>query len=220
VAVIACLGGAAWIARERFFPPPLSESLQILLADALPSATLHARSRLIHDYLALDGHRAIALAPKARERWWTGDWNSRAEAEEKALERCQLAYDEACAVIAANDEALKPGRDGWSTRAMPRLAYSGTFDPQMIPGVRATKSRRTEIANYPTATGPKAAAIQARGVLYFVTGAVSQRAAEEQALKRCNEDPERNDVNGPCYLYAAGDRVVLPFRLSAPQADH
>lgn len=220
VAIVACLGAAVWIFHENLFPPPLNERLQVLLADALPSTTVHARNRLIRDYLALDGHRAIALAPQARERWWTGDWNSRAEAEEKALERCQLAYGETCAVIAADDETLKPGRDGvWPTRAMARLSYGGTFDPQMIPGVRASKSRRSEMDNYPAATGPKAAAIQARGVLYLVTGVVSQRLAEEQALKRCKDDPERNEVTGPCYLYAAGNQVVLPLRLSAPQSD-
>jgi hypothetical protein len=41
--------------------------------------------------------------------------------------------------------------------------------------------------------------------------------AEEFALSRCNLDPDRKDKNGPCFLYAVGDRVVLPSRLTEPR---
>jgi hypothetical protein len=52
--------------------------------------------------------------------------------------------------------------------------------------------------------------------LFTAVGATSQRAAEEEALTTCDADPLRKGENGLCFLYAVGDRVVLPLRLSAP----
>jgi hypothetical protein len=51
--------------------------------------------------------------------------------------------------------------------------------------------------------------------MFTVSGAASQRAAEEEALKACNNDPTRNVADGSCFLYAVGDQVVLP-RLREP----
>jgi hypothetical protein len=55
------------------------------------------------------------------------------------------------------------------------------------------------------------------GVVHPVSGAPSQRVAEEQALAACNQDPARREAGGgPCYLYAIEGRVVLPLRATAP----
>jgi hypothetical protein len=52
--------------------------------------------------------------------------------------------------------------------------------------------------------------------MFTVSGAASQRVAEEEALKACNNDPSRNVADGSCFLYAVGDQVVLPRRLREP----
>jgi hypothetical protein len=100
---------------------------------------------------------------------------------------------------------------------MARAHYAGSFDPGEIPGLRPAMRERADIAEYRSAPGPKAAAYHPGGGRAFtVTGAGSQRAAEEQALDACNSDPTRDRANGSCFLYAVGDQVVLPRRLREP----
>ena len=77
--------------------------------------------------------------------------------------------------------------------------------------------RRDDIAGYAASDGPKAAAFHPWGRrLFVVRGAASQRAAEQEALAACNADPTRKGENGPCFLYAAGEQVVLPRRSVEP----
>ena len=99
---------------------------------------------------------------------------------------------------------------------MPRVVYDGLFDPERIPAVAQSLRQRADIAGYRAAPSPKAAAFHPWGRMFVHTGAATQRAAEEQALLACNRDPERDNKDGPCLLYAVGNTVVLPKRLSAP----
>ena len=107
---------------------------------------------------------------------------------------------------------------GSSHRLMPRVEYDGVFDPQKIPAVQTVVRQRPDVTGYRAAPGAKAAAFHAWGRLFVVTGAPSQREAEERALAECNGDPQRNNRDGSCLLYAVGDRVVLPKRATAPIA--
>ncbi len=171
------------------------------------------RAKLIEDYFAIGLHRAFAIAPKAQARWWTGDWSTSKAAEEKVLERCQIAYDEPC-VLAALDEVIaapageppRPGRD------MPKVRYSGDFDPAQIPAIRHLVSERADVVGYLQAPEPKAAAIHPRGIIAIVTGATTQRHAEMRALKACNDNDSRKEGDGPCFLYAVANKVVMPQR--------
>ena len=161
----------------------------------------------------ISAHRAFAIAPKAQAHWWTGDWPTAGVAEVKALERCQIAFNEPCELLAV-DDAMTPrkGVNAHILHDMPRVGYSGDFDPAQIPGVRRLVELRADVAGYLKAAGPKAAAIHPRGLVFIVTGASSQRRAELDALKNCNDDEASKDSDGPCYLYAQGDKVVLPQR--------
>src|SRR5260370_10175182 len=106
-----------------------------ILDRSLPDMPSKVRERAALDYLALVSHRAFALAPKAHSRWLTGDWPSRETAIEKVLERCQLYFNEPCAVIAADEELIAPGTDRtFATMEMPPVVYRGKFDPDHIPG--------------------------------------------------------------------------------------
>jgi class 3 adenylate cyclase len=213
-----CLVGAAtalflWRNATR----DLAKQLDPILSQALAKSTTKARRTLISEYIALGPHRAFALAPKAQSRWWTGDWPTPEVAEEKVLERCQLTFDEPCTLLAVDEAMIAAGSDGSrAPRDMPRMHYSGKFDPAQVPGVRPAISTRVDVVGYASAPGPKAAAIHARGLLILVAGASSQRQAEEQALKNCNDDPSRKAVDGPCYLYAVDNRVVLTERRTTP----
>ena len=146
-------------------------------------------------------------------------WSSVALAEDAALEGCQVFFGAPC-VLLAIDEQLSPlpaSTDQWQRRDMPRVRYAGRFDPEQIPMFTPELRRRDDIAGYAASDGPKAAAIHPWGRrLFVVRGAASQRAAEQEALAACNADPTRKGENGPCFLYAAGDQVVLPQRSLEP----
>jgi hypothetical protein len=103
---------------------------------------------------------------------------------------------------------------------MSRVAYEGLFDPARIPAATQALRQRADVVGYPTAPGYKAAALHPWGRLFLVTGAATQRAAEEDALAACNRDPDRDGRDGPCLLYAVDSQVVLPKRLSAPLTGH
>jgi len=103
---------------------------------------------------------------------------------------------------------------------MPRARHSGNFDPAQIPGAPPAVRERSDILNYRSAPAAKAAAFTPTGGRMFtILGAANQRAAEEEALKACIADPVRKGENGPCFLYATGDRVVLPLRLGEPLSE-
>jgi len=78
--------------------------------------------------------------------------------------------------------------------------------------------QRKDVVGYADAPNPKAIALHPRGVLAVVTAAASQRRAETQALKACNDDDSSRDADGPCFLYASGDEVVLPRRATVALA--
>ena len=122
-------------------------------------------------------------------------------------------------MLLAIDDAVQPlPTDGnWPRRDMPRATYAGSFNPAQIPGALPGLRERADIVGYRTAASPKAAAFHpSGGRVFIVTGAASQRAAEEGALKACGAAPAPNRVDGPCLLYAVEDQVVLPRRLKQP----
>jgi len=214
------VGAAAWWATgsgPATTPQAFERQLAAALAQALPAKPAPYGGETASAYAKLPGHRAIAVARHAGGTWRTGGWSTREAAEEKALERCQLVYGEPCA-LAASDDALAPaGADGSRpARDMARVRYAGLFNPERIPALRAADARRPGGEAYAAAPGPKAVALHVGGTLVVSTGAATQRAAEEQALRDCNDNPQRNRAEGACHLYAVGNQVVLPLRSTAP----
>jgi class 3 adenylate cyclase len=215
--LIAAAGGGYYFYAATRVPDTFETRLGAVLERVLPNLGAKAREKAVSDYVAGPHARAFAFAPKAQTRWWTGDWPSRDIAIEKLLERCQIALNEPCALLAVEEDLVAPGPDGgFATKDMPRARYAGSFDPEQIPGMRASVAKRPEVTGYAAVSGPKAAALHVRGVFTVVTSAQTQRGAEFQALKACNEDPAARRADGPCYLYAAGNAVVLPQRANAP----
>ena len=137
------------------------------------------------------------------------------------LEACQVRHGGPCVLVAVNDALHASANEmTWARRAMSRVAYEGSFDPSQIPAASQTLRQRADVVAYSAAPGYKAAAFHPWGRLFLVTGAQTQRAAEEGALSTCNGDPDRAGKDGLCLLYAIDNQVVLPKRLSAPLTAH
>ena len=111
----------------------------------------------------------------------------------------------------------QPANNAWIAQDMPRTRYRGDFDPAQIPNGSFELSRRADVAGYRSAPAFKAAAHHPGGLNMFIAvNATDQRTAEIQALKLCNDDLRQFRGAGSCFLYAVGDRVVLPLRLKEP----
>jgi len=216
-AVVLAGGLVWWLGRDYLSQQGFESQLELALAKSLPATTPKFRKETAGVFAEAPANRALAVARQAGKLRYTSDWPTREVAEEKGLERCQLVYDEPCALLAVNNAVLPPGADGnWPVRDAPRMRYTGPFNLERIPVVRAKDLQRPEMANYAAAAGPKAIALNASGILTVVTGAAAQRGAEEQVLRACRTEAQRPKQEGVCYLYAADNRVVLPLRATGP----
>ena len=196
----------------------LQDALAARMAAAVPNLAEKVREERARGYEAARGHKAEAVSPEPPGTWRTAMRPSVEDAETAALEQCQVFFGKPCVLLAV-DEVVQPvpANGDWPRRDMARARYAGNFDPGQIPGLRPVARERADITNYRSAPGPKAAAYHpGGGRMFTVSGAASQRAAEEEALKACNNDPTRNVADGSCFLYAVGDQVVLPRRLREP----
>ena len=213
-------GAAVWWSRgsSGLTPsdptPHLQSRLTAAIEKSLPKMPGSFREQQVEAFATSKPHRAMAVAQQAQRTWRTSAWPSREIAEERVLEKCQQFYDEPCGLIASSDFIATANAAGsFPVRDAPRVRYGGLFNPERIPAIRDDIAQRMDVAGYPTAASPKASAFHAAGILHVVTGAPSQRSAEEQALRACNDDPIRKTGGGgPCYLYSVDNRVVLPLR--------
>jgi hypothetical protein len=197
---------------------PLREALSTRLASVVPSLPAKMRANAARFYKTAPDNKAQVASLEPAGLWRTAQRPSAEDAEMSALESCQIAHGQPCVLLAVNDTLqAAPPDDKWPRRDMVRARYAGLFDPEQIPGSLPGMRRRGDVINYRSARSPKAAAFTPnRGKVFIVTGAASQRAAEEEVLKACDEDPIRKTDNGICFLYAVGDQVVLPRRLKEP----
>jgi len=194
----------------------LREALTARLASAVPKLDEKTRADRARDYAAAPSHKAQVASPEPPGTWRMTRPTAEM-AETAALEQCQVVFSQPCILLAV-DEAVQPVPTGgnWPGRDMPRARYAGPFDPGQIPGLRPDLRERADILHYHTASTPKAAAYHPWGRVFTISGAPTQRAAEEDVLADCNNDPSRNGADGSCFLYAVGDEVVLPRRLREP----
>ena len=209
--------GPFLVERVRSPEEKLTSALMAALVSVSPGYSQAGRQDAARSYLATKSHKALAIPPGATRHWRGSEWPSAADAGEGVLEECQVMYREPCILLVVDDDVrLRPADGQWKTSDMERVRYAGIFDPDRIPGILPTWRKRPDIVGYPNAAGPKAAAYHPWGRIFTVVAAESQHAAEATVLAECNADPRRQGQDGPCYLYAVGDQVVLPQRLTAP----
>jgi hypothetical protein len=181
------------------------------MIDATPFAPRATAEAVLDSYLAEPMHRAVAIAPDTGQTWRGSGLSTVEEAEQLVLERCQVRYRAGCLLFAVDDDVRAPPAGGtWQKRDMPRVRDAGgAFDVERMPLLSATRRRMPDLAEYARAAASKAIAVHPTGRAFVVTAAESQEKADAAALGACDADPGRGGRDGPCFLYASGDQVVL-----------
>jgi len=170
------------------------------------------RDTLIADYLDAKLNKAQTLEPTGRGNYWRSTQHESQEvAGDRALEACQLRFGKPCTLIAVNEEISSEG--SLTTREMPRLKYSGKFDPKQVPIIRIGLRKSPIVLQYDLSMGEKAMAIHPQGRIFVAVGHPTAKEAADTALAKCNNDPSRNGKDGPCFLYAINNDVVISKRL-------
>ena len=197
-------------------PSPFREALSTRLA-AVASISPQGREDLARNYERMNASRGLAIVPGTTKTWRSGGLPQDRIAD-LVLEGCQVFYDQPCAIFVTNDKIETASMASQLVpRDMPRARYAGRFDPERIPAARPALATRADVTEYAKAAGPKAAAYHPWGRLFTVVRAADQRIAEEQSLAACNADPDRKGASGPCFLYAVGNKVILPRRFTTPR---
>ena len=200
-------------------PADLQENLRKAVQKVLPTVNSAHLDVALKSYTDGKDHKAIAGSRERNATWRFTNRESAYAAEQAALEGCQLFHANPCILFAVNGTILNAPEDGtWVARSMSRISYEGQFNPQQIPIVSPAVRGRKDVADYSSGDGPKAAAIHPWGQLTIASGSASQASVEAEALKSCNENPARAGKDGPCFLYAIGNHVVLPLRITGPRA--
>lgn len=194
----------------------LRDDLTEILTRLAPAYTY--RDEQVRLYLASAAHKALAVAAPGAS-WRVAAQESAFVAQERVLEACEVRHAKPCALVALNDALVESvAQPRGLPRPMPRVSYTGLFDPAQLPAVAQVTRERADIAGYRAASEPKAVAMHPWGRVFVVTGAASQRVAEEMALSACNKDPDRDAKDGPCLLYAVDNAVILNKRTTVPVA--
>ncbi len=187
--------------------------LAAALAFAAPRASESDRQTDVRGFLSVPGPgRAMAASPGGVDIWYGYRFATDSDAVDFALEECELASGSPCAVMARGDQVMTPSASGqWPRVSAARVTYRGPFDPRMIPAV-SPGARTAEITlNYAKNAGPKAAVLRVSKIYYH--WGESQYENEQLALDACRNDKSLSSI---CYLYAVGNEVVLPRRLTSP----
>jgi hypothetical protein len=195
--------------------PPKQPNPKLL--DALSVAQVYlsptAREGFAAAYQAAPEHKALA-AYLAGSSKWLANRQSAQDAEDSVLEACEIASGAPCVLVAVDDNVVFASDS--ASRAMPRVRYAGTFNPERIPAVPPPIRQRPDVLGYSAAPNSKAAAYHPSGYLFIVNGAPSLHDAEQKVLSLCNDDPIRGGQGGPCFLYASNNEVVLSRRSKVP----
>lgn len=203
----AAVAGPTTAERKSQF----EKAMHTIMASTLPKLPEATRERVIRDYLATPPNKAQAVVPATNETWRSSRYADIDEAALLVLEGCQLRYAKPCALLAINDEIAAEG--GLVVKDMPRLSYSGEFDIEKIPIIRAITKARQDLQSYASMPEPKAIAIHPWGTLNISTGKANARDAQDAALNECNQDPRRRGYNdGNCFVYAVNNEVIIAER--------
>jgi hypothetical protein len=192
----------------------LTKVLSETMSSATPDVADDDRHGIIAKYLESKLHRAMAVQDAYRRYFVSEGHEDGPAAAERTLEGCELRFAMACAVVATDDN---PSSDMLIFKTMPRLTYTGDFDLAKVPTISAKVRSRKDVQEYFAVTESKAMAIHPLGFVFTSVGERSLREAQFDALKRCNSDTIRGGAEGPCFVYAIANTVVLLERLKEPR---
>jgi hypothetical protein len=195
------------------------QSFRLALKKVLPDYNQASLMSTMTGYSEMRENKAQAASREKNATWRVGPRESGYVAEQAALEGCQIRYGNPCILVAVNDTiAEMPSDNSWTGRSMSRVNYEGQFDPTQIPALSPSWRARSEVADYLSKPAPKAAAIHPWGRMFTSSDQTELRSAEAAALKKCNDDPDRAGKDGPCFLYALNNHIVLPLRIVGPRS--
>lgn len=222
VAMMALLPAAAstfdryaGLAETEHQPSDLSKALNLVMSTATPDLYFHKREIMVEEYEKAPVNKALAVNLRSAEYWQTMDQDSKAVTPDRALEGCQLRFGSSCKLLAVNDELAQLAGPS-AEQDMPRLRYSGGFDINQLPIVKDDVRKRPDIQAYLSAPRPKAIAIHPNGQMFVVSGSQTDRDAADAALARCDFASGRKKSDGPCYLYALNNDIVIAKRHTFP----
>lgn len=172
------------------------------------------REERARSYVQDAGHKAMAVSDDPPGTWRLAGARSAAEAQLSALQSCQLRNGAPCILVATDEIVETRPAAGWQRRDLEEVRYAGVFDPLKLPVTDARRAQ-ADVMGYRVQSGAKAAALHPWRRLFIAT-APTQAEAEASALATCNADPVRQGKDGPCFLYASGNDVVLPQRKTVP----
>jgi hypothetical protein len=189
------------------------KALSLIITTATPDVAADDRKSLIKAYMDGKRNKGLAVQNVYRRYFWSELHEDQISAGDRTLEGCQLRSGMPCALIAVNDEIAAEGQLIY--KDMPRLYYAGEFDLAQIPIIRSITRSRSDLQKYFGGHEPKAIAIHPWGEL-FIASAATLGEAEQIVLGKCNKFGV-DKGEGPCFIYAVNNNVVLPERLTQPK---
>jgi hypothetical protein len=200
----------AGLAETEHQASDLSKALNLVMSAVTPDLYFHTREMMVETYEKAAVNKALAVNIKSAEYWQTTDQDSKAVTGDRTLEGCELRFGSPCKLLVVNDDLIQSGPAGQPE--MPRLKYSGGFDLEKLPIVKDDVRKREDVRNYLTAARPKAIAINPAGQMFVVSGFSNDKETIDAALTRCDLASGRKKADGPCYLYAVNNDVVIARR--------
>jgi hypothetical protein len=204
---------AALTSAER--KSQFEKAMSAIIAAATPTLNAVTREQIVKDFVNAKPNKGQAINLADGRFWRSTDHEDIEVVSERALEGCQLRFGKPCALLAINDEIVAEG--ALAAKDMPRLHYAGKYEVAQIPIARMVLRRRPDIQNYDKAMEPKSMAIHPTGRLFVAAGEKDALLAQAQALQTCNDDPTRSGRDGPCFVYAVNNDVVIGERRMAPK---
>jgi hypothetical protein len=188
------------------------KAFSLIISTATPQLSTADRDTIVRDYLDAKLHKAQTIEPTSKGSYWRSTQHESQDVTgDRALEACELHYGKPCALIAVDEEISSEGK--LVALEMPRLKYAGKFDPKQVPIIRIALRKSPIILQYDLSMGEKAMAIHPQGRIFVAVGHPTAREAAETALAKCNNDRSRSGKDGPCFLYAINNDVVISKRL-------
>lgn len=200
----------AGLAETEHQASDLSKALNLIMSAATPELYFRTREIMVETYEKAAVNKAFAVNLKSAEYWQTADQDSKAVTGERTLEGCELRFGSPCKLLVVNDDLIQSGPA--AQVEMPRLKYSGGFDLDQLPIVKDDVRKREDVRHYLTAARPKAIAINPAGQMFVVSGFSNDKETIDAALTRCDLASGRKKADGPCYLYAVNNDVVITKR--------
>lgn len=191
------------------------KAMASIIAANTPSVSDLTRERLVKEYSACKSHKGQAVALATGDYFRSCEHEDTPDVGDRSLEACQLRYGKPCALIAIDEEIVVEGE--LAPKDMPRLHYTGKYDPSQIPVIRSITRKRTDVQVYDQAMEPKAMAIHPWGKVFISAGDTTLKDAQYSALTKCMSDPLRNGRDGGCFIYAANNDVVIGERRISPK---